>query len=475
MALSSKDVTTVAHRRLRLVIPAIDVAARRAGDAIDMRWSVRRVARHAARMRGDRVQRRQLGSLVAARARRRCGDPSGAVRTVARGTSAFDVLVIAPFLAHMARRARRRVSPCTGMRLVTTHARLVTGRCARLLGRMARAARGRGSLAMNVVSVARRAVAMAWVRVRELYLGRVAGRTERRLRRRVEVVRSMTRRAGRVAMGGRVGRRDVPMARRARRGEGRGGCGGVRVVTGDAHVPRAVLHGDLRVAAFAGLGRGRAHVRLVRSVAGRALRMLGLARREGRLVAVAPDAGRPRRGEEFVRLVTAFARRVARRRRVPRLFVASRAGRDGGGRRCVRLMTIRARLAPDVRRVLGRPLRMAGRAVGDDRRLMSDVAARARDRRMVRNLGHAVSWLRVAADAGRSLLRRGEGMAGQATLRVSSLAAVTARDLLRVTGLATPWPRVFEAVAGKVVTTAALDVSLVHMGHVTLARPELCP
>jgi hypothetical protein len=319
------------------------------------------------------------------------------------------------------------------------------------------------------------AVAMARVRIGELDLGRVARLAERSLRRWIEVVRTMARRAGRVPVGGRVGHRDIPVTRRTRRHDGCRCHGGMGLVACDAGVLRAVLHGDVRMASFAGCGRGSSHVRFVRGMAARALGMLGLTRRERGFLAVAAYAGLPRGCDEIVGLVTPLARRVAGSCGTPRLFVTSCTRRERRGRSRVRLMAIRAGLTPDVRRVLGRAFRVAGRAVGDDRWFMRCVAGRAANRGVVHDVRRIGPRLNVTIAARRNFYYWGKAVASEATLRISGPSTMAALDLLRVTGLATGRPRVLEADMGEVVASAALDPRLVHMGHMALTLSELRP
>jgi hypothetical protein len=192
---------------------------------------------------------------------------------------------------------------------------------------MTRPARRGSSLPVDVVAVARCTVAMAWVCVGELDLRRVTRRTECCLCGGGEVVRTMARRACRSSarVSGAIGRREVPVALRAPRHDGRRGRGGMRLVAGDARILRTVLHRDTGVAALARCCGGGSHVPLVRRVTGRAFGVLRLGRRQRGLVAMTTHTGRSRRRHELVRLVATLARRVAGRTRASRFFMASRA------------------------------------------------------------------------------------------------------------------------------------------------------
>jgi hypothetical protein len=188
------------------------------------------------------VERGELRALVARRATRRRRDAARSVGPMARGATPFDVLVLATRFPSMARRARRRASTISRVRLVADHANLVPYGRRGLLGLVARAARRRSLFAVDIRAMTGCTVTVAAVGRREFDLGGVAGRADRVLRGRRKLVRAMARHAGgpRPRMGA-IGGCDRGMAGRARRRNGARVHARMWIVTGDARALRPML------------------------------------------------------------------------------------------------------------------------------------------------------------------------------------------------------------------------------------------
>jgi hypothetical protein len=200
--------------------------------------------------------------------------------------------------------------------------------------------------------------------------------------------------------------------------------------------------------------------------------MFGLRRCEGGLVAVTTEARCLPCGDEVVRLVAAFARRVTGRQRSLRLLMTARAGGRGVTSSGVRLVAIGARLATRVRR---RPFLVARRAVRHDGGLVRLMARRTRDRRVMRNRRVPLLRLRVAVDAPRRLARRRKAVTGEAARRVAKLAAVPPVHLFRMAMCASRGTGIFETFVREIVAATAFDVGRVDVGHVPGAQTNLCP
>jgi hypothetical protein len=471
-----ENVAPGAQRRFGLVLPAVRVAAGGARRPIRVRRAVRRVARRASGVSRDRVERGELRGLVAGRAAWRCRDPPGPVGAMARRASRFQVAVLAPRLAGVARGTLRGASTLPRVRLVAARARPVPRGRRGLLGLVARAA-GRGRLLpVDVAAVTRCAVAVAGAGRRERDLGGVTGRAGRVLRQGGKLVRAMAGRArGPLPRVGAVGRGDRRMTgRTARRQSGRVRLR-MRSMTRHTRVLRPVLDLHVGVTAMARRCGGGGAVPVVGSMAARAFRMFGLRRRDDELVAMTAETRRPAVGDEVVRLVAALACRVTGWRRVLRLLVTSCARRQGVAGGGVGLVAIGAGLAAVVGAVLRRTLLVARRTARDGGRLVRCVALLTRDRRVMRDRRASPLRLRVTVPARRRLRRLREAMTGETALRVAGLAAMPSRHLLLMAVCASGGAGVLEAFVRELVAAAALDVSLVDVAHVPRSQTSLCP
>ena len=103
------------------------------------------------------------------------------------------------------------------------------------------------------------------------------------------------------------------------------------------------------------------------------------------------------------------------------------------------------------------------------------VARRARDRPVLQDCPILALSPRVTIDTGRRLRRRCEAMTPEAARLVARLPSMPPEDFLRVAVRASCGAWILESLARQVVAAAALDMGIVHVGHVPRPQTNLRP